>query len=231
MTGFSKLEVFRNLLILSCDLIGKKVNQTLPNTNLLAMKISLNLVIKTLAISTVAIAQIVSAINPAQAAPKYTNRVIAQSSTQVAAPQSIGTQASYLGAGIAGGLTSDNASGSQARSGGSLYGRYSIPQTKLSARAGVVFTDKISAITPKLTYDVGVAPGTNIFVGAGYNFVNEQTVSTPLGNKSAPVLSLGVESELANNVLVFGSADLGVNAYQNNNNTAVALQGGAGFRF
>jgi hypothetical protein len=31
--------------------------------------------------------------------------------------------------------------------------------------------------------------------------------------------------------LVFGSADLGVNAYQNTNNTAIALQGGAGFRF
>jgi hypothetical protein len=195
------------------------------------MNFSLNQAIKTIAISAIAFAPIVSAIDPAAAAPKYTNQVISQSSTVVAAPQSIGTQASYLGAGIAGGLTSDSASGAQAKSGGSLYGRYAIPQTNLSARGGVVFTNKISAVTPKLTYDVGVAPGTNIFVGAGYNFVNEQTASTPLGNKSAPVLSLGVESELANNVLVFGSADLGVNAYQNNNNTAVALQGGAGFRF
>jgi F0F1-type ATP synthase membrane subunit c/vacuolar-type H+-ATPase subunit K len=195
------------------------------------MNFSLNQVIKTLTISAIAITPIVSTINPAAAAPKYMSQSISQSSTVVTAPQSIGTQASYLGAGIAGGLTSDSASGAQAKSGGSLYGRYAIPQTKLSARGGVVFTDKISAVTPKLTYDVGVAPGTNLFFGAGYNFVNEQTASTPLGNKSAPVLSLGVESELANNVLVFGSADLGVNAYQNNNNTAVALQGGAGFRF
>jgi hypothetical protein len=195
------------------------------------MNFSLNQAIKTIAISAIAFAPIVSAIDPAAAAPKYTNQVISQSSTVVAAPQSIGTQANYLGAGIAGGLTSDSASGAQAKSGGSLYGRYAIPQTNLSARGGVVFTNKISAVTPKLTYDVGVAPGTNIFVGAGYNLVNEQTASTPLGNKSAPVLSLGVESELANNVLVFGAADLGVNAYQNNNNTAVALQGGAGFRF
>jgi F0F1-type ATP synthase membrane subunit c/vacuolar-type H+-ATPase subunit K len=195
------------------------------------MNFSLNQVIKTLTISAIAITPIVSTINPAAAAPKYMSQSISQSSTVVTAPQSIGTKASYLGAGIAGGLTSDSASGAQAKSGGSLYGRYAIPQTKLSARGGVVFTDKISAVTPKLTYDVGVAPGTNLFFGAGYNFVNEQTASTPLGNKSAPVLSLGVESELANNVLVFGSADLGVNAYQNNNNTAVALQGGAGFRF
>jgi hypothetical protein len=194
------------------------------------MKSSLNQTIKTIAISTLALVPIVSIIAPATAAPKYTNSVISQSSVQVTAPESIGTTSNYLGAGISGGLTNDNANG-QTRSGGSLYGRYSIPQTKLSARAGVVFTDKISAVTPKLTYDVGVAPGTNIFLGAGYNFVNEQTTSTPLGNKSAPVLSLGVESQLANNVLIFGSADLGVNAYQNTNNTAIAIQGGAGFRF
>jgi hypothetical protein len=191
------------------------------------MNLSLSQAIKSIAIATIAIAPIMSAINPASAAPKY----VAQAATEIAAPQSVGTTSSYLGAGVSSGLTNDNTSGSQAKSGGILYGRYAIPQSKLSARAGIVFTDKISAVTPKLTYDVGVAPGTNIFVGAGYNFVNEKTASTPLGNKNAPVLSLGVESQLANNVLVFGSADLGVNAYQNSNNTAIAIQGGAGFRF
>ena len=191
------------------------------------MNFSFSQTVKTIAISVLAIAPIISAINPVSAAPKY----VAQAATEVAAPQSIGTTSNYLGAGVSSGLTNDNTTSSQAKSGGTLYGRYSFPQSKLSARAGIVFTDKISAVTPKLTYDVGVAPGTNIFVGAGYNFVNEKTASTPLGNKSAPVLSLGVESQLANNVLVFGSADLGVNAYQNSNNTAIAIQGGAGFRF
>ncbi len=195
------------------------------------MNFSINQTIKTIALSALVFAPVFSAINPATAAPKYTNRVISQSSVIISAPQDIGTDASYLGAGISGGLTSGNAPGEQAKSGGSLYGRYAIPQSKLSARAGVVFTDKISAVTPKLTYDIGVGSGTNIFVGAGYNFVNEQTASTPLGNKSAPVLSLGAESQLANNVLIFGSADLGLNAYQNSNSTAIALQGGAGFRF
>jgi hypothetical protein len=195
------------------------------------MKFSLTQAIKTITVSALVLVPVIGEINSASAAPKYTDRVIAQSAESIPAPQSIGTDSSYLGAGISGGLTNSNVAGEQARSGGTLYGRYSIPQSKLSARAGVVFTDKISAVTPKLTYDVGVGPGTNVFVGAGYNFVNEQTASTPLGNKSAPVLSLGVESQLANNVLVFGSADLGVNAYQNTNSTAIALQGGAGFRF
>jgi hypothetical protein len=194
------------------------------------MNFSLTQTIKIIAISTLAIAPMISAVNPAAAAPKAP-KYIAQAATEIAAPQSVGTTSNYLGAGVSSGLTNDNAAGSQAKSGGTLYGRYAIPQSKLSARAGIVFTDKISAVTPKLTYDVGVAPGTNIFVGAGYNFVNETNASTPLGNKSAPILSLGVESQLANNVLVFGSADLGVNAYQNSNNTAIAIQGGAGFRF
>jgi hypothetical protein len=194
------------------------------------MSFSLTQAIKTIAISTFAIAPMISAINPASAAPKYI-RHIAQSAPEALTLQAIGTNSNYLGAGISSGLTNDSTAGSQAKSGGTLYGRYSIPQSPLSARAGIVFTDKISAVTPKLTYDIGVAPGTNIFVGGGYNFVNETNASTPLGNKSAPVLSLGVESQLANNVLVFGSADLGVNAYQNNNNTAIAIQGGAGFRF
>jgi hypothetical protein len=191
------------------------------------MNFSLTQAIKTIAIFAFAIAPMISAINPASAAPKY----VAQAARESIVPQAIGTNSSYLGAGVSSGLTNDSSAGSQAKSGGTLYGRYSIPQSQLSARAGIVFTDKISAVTPKLTYDIGVAPGTNIFLGGGYNFVNETNASTPLGNKSAPVLSLGVESQLANNVLVFGSADLGVNAYQNSNNTAIAIQGGAGFRF
>ena len=195
------------------------------------MNFSFNQVIKTIAISTLAIAPIMSAINPASAAPKAMPKYTAQIPTEIAAPQSVGTDSNYLGAGISSGLTNDSGVGSQAKSGGTLYGRYAIPQSKLSARAGIVFTDKVSAVTPKLTYDIGVAPGTNIFLGGGYNFVNETNASTPLGNKSAPILSLGVESQLANNVLVFGSADLGVNAYKNNNNTSIAIQGGAGFRF
>ncbi len=195
------------------------------------MNFFLSQFIKNIALSTLVLVPVFGSMNSANSAPKYLDRVIAQSSTTIASPQSIGTDSSYLGAGISGGLTTGNAPGEQTKSGGTLYGRYAIPQSKLSARAGVVFTDKISAITPKLTYDVGVAPGVNIFAGAGYNFVNEQTTSTPLGNKSAPILSLGVESQLANNVLVFGAADLGLNAYQNTNNTAIALQGGAGYRF
>lgn len=191
----------------------------------------MNFSIKTIAITVLALAPIFSAINPASAAPKYTNRVIAQTSVEVSAPQALGTDASYLGAGLSSGLTTSNAAGEQSKTGGTLYGRLSIPQSKLSARAGIVFTDKISAFTPKLTYDVAVGSGTNIFLGAGYNFVNAESTSTPLGNKSAPVLSLGAESQLANNILVFGSADLGLNAYQNSNSTAIALQGGAGYRF
>jgi hypothetical protein len=194
------------------------------------MNFSINQAIKTVTLSVLVLAPILSAISPASAHPRYRDRDYAQYPTETAPTPVLGTDASYLGAGISGGLTSGN-SGQSTQSGGTLYGRYAIPQSKLSARAGVVFTDKISAVTPKLTYDIGVGSGTNIYVGGGYNFVNEQSNTTPLGDKSAPVLSLGAESQLANNVLIFGSADLGLNAYKNSNSPSIALQGGAGFRF
>jgi hypothetical protein len=195
------------------------------------MKISPIRTIKIAALSILAIAPVLSMTNSASAYPKYRDRAYDPYAIEASAPQSLGTDASYLGAGISGGLTTDNGANGQAKSGGSVYGRYAIPNSNVSARAGVVFTDKISAFTPKVTYDVGVAPGTNVYAGVGYNFVNETNGSTPLGNKNAAVLSLGAESQLANNVVIFGSADLGLNAYQNSNNSAIALQGGAGFRF
>jgi hypothetical protein len=195
------------------------------------MKFSLNQTIQLFTLSALAIVPIFSSNNAASARPQTPDLVLSQSNQYSVVSTKLGTDASYLGAGILGGLTTGSAPGEQAKSGGSLYGRYAIPQSQISARAGVVFTDKISAVTPKLTYDVGVAPGTNIYAGVGYNFVNETNANTPLGNKNAPVISLGAESQLANNVVIFGAADLGLNAYQNSNNAAIALQGGAGFRF
>jgi hypothetical protein len=194
------------------------------------MNFSINQAIETFTLSVLVLAPILSAISPASAQPRYRDRDYTRYQTATAPTPVVGTDASYLGAGLSGGLTTGN-SGQSTQSGGTLYGRYAIPQSKLSARAGVVFTDKISAVTPKLTYDIGVGSGTNIYIGGGYNFVNEQSNTTPLGDKSAPVLSLGAESQLANNVLIFGSADLGLNAYKNSNSPSIALQGGAGFRF
>jgi hypothetical protein len=196
---------------------------------------SLNQTIKIATISILALAPILSAVNPASAEPKVFPRSINEGSyypsrSQVPA-EVLGTDASYLGAGVNGGLTGGNGANEQARSGGALYGRFAIPQSKVSARGNMVFADKISAVTPKLTYDIGVAPGTNIFLGGGYNFVTDRNTNTPLGNKSTPVIGLGVESKVANNIVLFGGADLGLNAYENNNNTAISIQGGAGFQF
>jgi hypothetical protein len=195
------------------------------------MKRIANQTIKHISVSLLALITISSAIDTAQASPKNHRRVIAENISSVSNYQINGTDASYLGAGINGGLTSGITAAEQSKSGGTLYGRFALPQTKISARGGVTFTDKISALTPKLTYDVAVAPGTNIFFGGGYNFVSDRNTNTPLGNKSTPVISLGAESQLANNVVIFGGADLGLNAYENTNSSAISIQGGAGFRF
>jgi hypothetical protein len=195
------------------------------------MKFFATKTVKIASLSLLSLIPILSAINPASANPRFDRRINYDNAPAVPPVQLVGTDASYLGAGINGGLTSGATAAEQSKSGGSLYGRLAIPQSKFSARGGVTFTDKISAVTPKVTYDIGVAPGTNIFIGGGYNFVSDRNTNTPLGNKSTPVISLGAESQLANNVVIFGGADLGLNAYENTNNSSISLQGGAGFRF
>jgi hypothetical protein len=54
---------------------------------------------------------------------------------------------------------------------------------------------------------------------------------TPLGNQDAVVLTAGIESEVARNVVVYGDAKLGIDAYRNANSSAVSLQLGAAYRF
>jgi hypothetical protein len=176
------------------------------------MNLSSSAIIKSAAFSLVAIASVAITHNPVSARP-------------------LGTNSSYIGAGISTGLTTGSTTAEQSHAGGSISGRFAVPKSNFSARGGLVFNNKLTAVTPKVTYDVAVAPSTNVYAGVGYNFVTESGVKTPLGDKSAPVLTIGAESELANNIMIYGSADLGINSYSNTNNQALALQGGLGFRF
>jgi hypothetical protein len=82
------------------------------------MKFSLTQAIKTITVSALVLVPVIGQINSVSAAPKYTDRVIAQSAQSIPAPQLIGTDSNYLGAGISGGLTNSNVAGEQSRSGG-----------------------------------------------------------------------------------------------------------------
>lgn len=178
---------------------------------------SLKSVAKIALLSVLAIAPVLLGHNPASAETK-------------------GTDATYIGAGVAGGVTSGGQTNDGKTVGGVIQGRVAVPGSPLpvSLRGAVNFTDKNSAVMPMLTYDLPIAPNTNVYVGGGYQFVQHQSAtagSTPLGNKNAPVATAGVETQLGQNLVLFGDAKFGYKAYQNSSANAASVNAGAGLRF
>lgn len=142
-----------------------------------------------------------------------------------------GTDASYVGAGIAAGVTNGGQTGDAATFGGNIQGRVAIPNAPVSVRGAVLFSDETSAIMPIVSYDQAVSNNANVYVGAGYSFVEANGSPTPLGNDDAPVVVVGGEAEVLNGLIVYGDAKWGIDAYQNSPADAVSLQAGVGYRF
>jgi hypothetical protein len=142
-----------------------------------------------------------------------------------------GFDGTYVGAGIAAGITNGGQQGDAANLGGNIQGRIAIPHAPVSVRGAVLFNDQNSTVIPQLTYDIPVARNTNVYVGAGYSFVQKQGRPTPLGNRDAAVVTAGAESGIGDYVVVYGDAKLGINAYKNSPASAVSLQAGLGYRF
>lgn len=142
-----------------------------------------------------------------------------------------GLQGSYVGAGISAGVTNGGQGNDGAAFGGNVQARYDLSKAPASLRGSVLFTDKTVALMPIVTYDLPVAKNTNLYAGAGYSFVTNQNAATPLGNQNAPVLTAGVESEVAEKVVAYGDVKYGINAFKGSNASAVSLQVGVGYRF
>lgn len=142
-----------------------------------------------------------------------------------------GTRASYIGAGVSAGVTNGGQTGDAATFGGNIQGRYAIPNTPLSARGAILFSDETSAIMPMLSYDVPVTNKANIYLGAGYSFVEANGKPTPLGNKDAVVLTTGIEAEATRNIMLYSDVKLGIDAYENTSVPAASFQLGAAYRF
>lgn len=146
--------------------------------------------------------------------------------------QPTGTNANYLGGGISAGVTNGGSPryDDDAQFGGNVQGRFAIPNTPVSARGALLFGSDI-AIIPSISYDIPVNNNTNVYLGAGYSFVGDEGKSTPLGNKNAVVLSTGVESQINRNVVLYGDAKLGIDAYKDTSVPAASIQAGAAYRF
>lgn len=150
---------------------------------------------------------------------------------QAAAETKKGTDASYVGAGISAGVTNGGQNNDAANFGGNLTGRVKLGDTPFSARGNVLWNDDTTAIIPEVSVDVPIANRTNAFVTGGYSFVENNGSPSPLGNRDAVVIGAGVESEVANNFLVYTNAKVGLRAYENSPASAVSINGGIGYRF
>lgn len=155
------------------------------------------------------------------------------SAGQASADPVKGTKADYIGAGVSAGVTNGGSAtgGDAATFGGNIQGRLTTQKAPVSVRGAVLFSDDTSAIMPIVTYDVPVAKNTNVYVGGGYSFVEKTGEATPLGNKNAPVVTVGAESQIGKNLVIYGDTKWGVDAYQNSPADAVSFQAGAGFNF
>ncbi|MEH1929364.1 outer membrane beta-barrel protein [Nostoc sp.] len=152
-------------------------------------------------------------------------------SAGIASAQTAGTNGNYIGAGIAVGATSGGQGNDEAQVGGNIQGRYAVPKTPLSVRGSVLYGGDAAAIMPIVTYDAPIAKNTNIYFGGGYSFVTDEGQKTPLGNQNAPVLTLGIESEVSKNVIAYGDTKWGIDAYRNSDADALSFQAGLGYRF
>lgn len=175
------------------------------------MKLSLKSAVKISLFSALAIAPVLMSGNSASAQTVQTDKGLAES---------------YIGAGAGTSIT--NPEGQDAKVGGNISARFDVPNAPVSIRGQVLYNDQTSAISPRLTYDLPVAKDTNVFLGAGYNFVQKDgATSTALGDKNAAVVTLGAERRLTDDIVLYGNADLGINAFENSNRQAIGVQLGA----
>lgn len=145
-----------------------------------------------------------------------------------ASAQIKGMDGTYVGGGVAVGVTESE--GESSSFGGNIQGRFDVPRLPLSLRGSVLFNGDTSAIMPLVSYDIGVAPNTNLYVGGGYSFVEDNEKISPLGSQDSVVLTVGAETAVQRNIVLYGDAKLGVDAYQEAG-SAVSLQLGAAYRF
>lgn len=146
-----------------------------------------------------------------------------------ALPANGGMSGSYLGGGVSVGINAPN--NSDAEVGGHIQGRVDLPTAPVSVRGSAVIGGGSAALVPMVSVDLPIAPNTNLYAGAGYSFVLDEGEQTPLGDRNSVVLSAGAETAIARNIALYGDVKLGIDAFENSNNSAVSFQLGAAYRF
>jgi hypothetical protein len=144
-----------------------------------------------------------------------------------------GVRTNYIGATAGGSFNTVDRNDENVFAGG-LQGRVTTPDIPISLRGAALFNEKAAALVPEITYDLAVSDNANIYLGGGYSFITEENELTALGNRNAPVVTLGGEMQVRDNVVIFGNGKMGIDAYNNandDNEFAFSVQAGAAFSF
>jgi len=108
--------------------------------------------------------------------------------------------------------------------------RYKLLRYPISLRAQGIFSADGSAVVPTVSYDIPLTWQADVYLGAGGSFV--MSGKTPVGDQSSFAIQPGIDYSVPNSrLVVFGNAIFSFDAYENDNKTAVSLQGGLGLRF
>jgi hypothetical protein len=141
-----------------------------------------------------------------------------------------GMSGSYLGGGATVGLNGE-VGNNDANIGGNIQGRFAIPQAPISVRGAALINGDSVNLVPTVTVDLGVAPNTNIYLGAGYNFNTNEGATSSLGNQNSAVVTAGVETAVQRNIALYSDVKVAIDGVAASNKTPVSVQVGAAYRF
>jgi hypothetical protein len=138
---------------------------------------------------------------------------------------------SYVGAGIAIGLTDGDAGGEPQRTSGVVAARYKFLKLPISIRTQALI-GKRTTLVPTISYDLPINWRTDAYLGVGAAVPLDDDRTTPLGNKTSFAIQPGIDYVLPNSqAVIFGNAVIAFDAYRNGGNTAASIQAGVGLRF
>ena len=137
---------------------------------------------------------------------------------------------SYLGAGVAFGVSNQSAINEDSNTSGFFSVRYKFLRAPVSLRTQVLIGGNGVAVVPTVSYDIPLSWQADAYIGAGASIVRGD--KTPIGNKGSFVIQPGIDYALPNTSLsLFTNAIISFDGYRSNNGTAASIQAGAGLRF
>ncbi len=137
---------------------------------------------------------------------------------------------SYLGAGVAFGVSHQDAINEDSNTSGFFAVRYKFLRAPVSLRTQVLVGGSGVAVVPTISYDFPLNWQTDAYIAAGASIVRGD--KTPIGNKGSFVLQPGIDYALPNTSMsLFTNAIISFDGYRSNNGTAASIQAGAGLRF